>query len=109
MEEIKKFYSEICENEAVISLDQKDFNTFSSNVNVITLEECQDYNEWLKKKVVKAKNLIICVFLPKDTSTINLVDWILNILTIFESVKKYKFGVYINQNIKNHQITLIFE
>ena len=109
MEEIKKFYSEISENEAVISLDQNDFNSFSSNVNIITLQGSQDYNEWLKKKVVKAKSLLICVLLPKDTTSINLADWISNILTIFVSVEKPIFGIYKKDKQKRTKITLIFE
>ena len=109
MEEIKKFYSEICENEAIISLDQKDFIGFSNKVKIKSFELNSRTKKWLNKKTSKVQRLIICVIFPKKDLPRFTFEWISYFLTIFVAVEKPIFGIYKKDKQKRTKITLIFE
>ena len=110
MNRVSKFFmSEIQRKEGIISIDPEDFIGFSDKVNIITIKQNYKLKEWLKKKKLKVKKLIICVFLPtRDIPGLN-IEWISKIVSKFVSVEKPIFGIYKNYNQKGIKITLIYE
>ncbi|MCH5234115.1 MAG: hypothetical protein J1E16_02385 [Muribaculaceae bacterium] len=110
MSRISNFFrSEIQGKEGIISIDEKDFINFSSKAKIKTFEQNCKPKEWLNKKTLKVQRLIICIFIPKREIKKFKIEWISNILTIFESIKQPIFGIYINNKQKRIKITLISE